>query len=80
VPEDVIAEATTEQVPAMAPEEWHALLRRVIKRVVVEERHIVIEPWIGDATTYDRAVVMPPRKRSDVQVRDEKGRFVKGAA
>jgi site-specific DNA recombinase len=78
VPEDVIAEATTEQVPAMTPEEWHALLRRIIRRVVIEERHIVIEPWVGDATRYDRARMMPPRKRTDVQARDAKsGRFVK---
>jgi site-specific DNA recombinase len=70
----------TEQVTAMAPEEWHALLRKIIRRVVVNERTIMIEPWNGEPTRYDRAVVMPPRKRSDVQVRDEKGRFVKSAA
>lgn len=59
----------TEQVAAMPPEEWHALLRKVIKRVTVHPRSIVIKPW------------MPPRERTDVQPRDgSTGRFVKSTA
>jgi hypothetical protein len=83
VPPDAQVDVTgwpTEKTSGMAPEEWHQLLRRIIRRVVVNERTIVIEPWVGEPTTYDRAVVMPPRKRTDTQVRDGAGRFVKTTA
>ena len=85
VPFDVsdaaVASWPTKEVTAMAPEEWYGLLRRVIRRVVVNERTIVIEPWQGEATTYDRARDLPPRKRTDTQVRDGgTGRFVKTTA
>jgi hypothetical protein len=67
----------TEPVPAMAPEEFNRLLRKVIRRVVVNKRTVVIEPYRGEPTTIDRAVEMPPRKRTDVHGRDpETGKFV----
>ena len=68
----------TEETSGMPAEEWHTLLRKIIRRVVVKERHVVVEPWVGEPTV----VVKPkPRKRTDVQPRDKKsGRFVKTAA
>jgi hypothetical protein len=70
----------TEQVPAMAPEEFNRLLRRVIRRVVVNKRTVVIEPYRGEPTTIDRAKEFPARRRTDVQGRDGAGKFVKRTA
>jgi hypothetical protein len=80
VPDDAVATWPTEQVTAMAPEEFNRLLRRVIRRVVVNKRTVVIEPWRGEPTTIDRAKEFPARRRTDVQGRDGAGKFVKRTA
>jgi hypothetical protein len=44
------------------PEEWNAVLRRVIRRVVVSPDTITIEPWRGDAQVIDRKSIRVGRK------------------
>lgn len=62
-----------------SPEEWNALLRRIIRRIVVGDDVIVIEPWRGEPAILDRAVWAPRRgKRTDGGgARDARGRFTR---
>jgi site-specific DNA recombinase len=62
------------------PEEWHAVLRRVIKRVVVATDTITIEPWHGEPKIYDRSIVTPHRPPREYEApRGADGKFVKKA-
>jgi site-specific DNA recombinase len=76
---DRLARALPEDMP---PEEWNALLRKLIRRIVVNKQTITIEPWTGEAQIYDRAAVAPRRPKREHEVtKDAKtGRFVKKAS
>jgi site-specific DNA recombinase len=59
-----------------SPEEFNALLKRIIRRVVVGPDTVVIEPWRGEPRTYDRSTLQK-KVRTDYPKRDATGRFVR---
>ena len=75
-PDDFQPVVTRVNGQATSSEEWNAVLRRVIRRVVVDGQTITIEPWRGRPVIYDRAVVAPRRPRGvDPTPRGADGRF-----
>jgi len=57
-------------------EEWNAILRRVMRRVVVAPDTITIEPWRGERVIYDRALIALRRPHNEKDTkRDATGRF-----
>lgn len=65
----------------MTAEQWHAVLRRANRRVVVSAEVVVIEPWRGEPTTDDRPELTPrrPHRGAAETAHGPDGKFVGGA-
>jgi len=60
------------------PEQWNAVLRRVIKSVVVGPDAVVIAPRRGEPTGYDRKLITPKRpKRERETPHGPDGKFIR---
>jgi hypothetical protein len=73
---DRLARALPEDMPT---EEWNRLLKRIIRRIVVGPVEVTIDPYIGEPLKAKRSEFAPRRSRTDVQVRNAKGQYVKSS-